>query len=193
MSKTIQEQLDDISASLIGISFTLEQIKSGQTVSHVDAPSPIAAPAIPRKVYAYLANGLLSEGVINEPNTGARIDPVVDADCPSAVAVPDPLEPSTTLYISKPRPDLKEPWIGYCIRVSRQCRGSLGRISSAGYHCKGSFDRAGGVFENYADWPKAAVAFHRPPQADGSGVWISTQGPAPQAPAADAPTEVQIS
>ena len=196
MSKTVQEQLDDISASLVGIAFTLAQIQSSTPVSHVDAPSPVAAPAIPRRVYAYLANGLLAEGVVNEPTSGARIDPVVDADCPSAVAVQDPLDASSTLYVSKPRPDLKEMWIGYCIRVSKQCKGTLGRISSAGYHASAVFEKAGGTSSDLSLWPKAAAIFHRPPVADGSGVWISTGQPSaavPVATAPDAPVEVAVS
>ena len=194
-TKTVEQRLSDIEASLIGIAFTLSSLANqpmqAPSVSKVDEHSPPAAPAIPRRVYAYQENGLLADGWAKEPVSGARIDPVVDADCPS-----DPLAPDTDLYVSKARPDLGERWIGYVIRVSAQCKGGLSRLGAAGYMAEASFAPYGGFKADGSNWPFAAVKFHRTKAGDSNAPgWISGQplpGPG-NVPRDPAPVDVPIS
>jgi len=193
---TVEQRLTNIEESLLGIAFTLQSLSRLQPpgpTSEIDKPVPLAPPAVPRRVYQYREDGILADGR-KEPVSGARIDPVVDADCPTAVAVPDPLEPGSTLYVSKARTDLNERWLGYVIRVSDQCKGGLTRLGSAGYLATQSFAPFGGFKADGSNWPQAAAQFHRRKPADATAPgWISGQPLPGTAPApAPGPTEVKI-
>ena len=161
MDADLLAMLTDISNRLKGVEAVLNV-----TAAHLEVPAP-AAPvvvAVPKRVYAYDARGLLKD-YLTGPG-GSRQDPIVDADCPSARRV------ASGKYLSLARPDLGEQFTGYCSRVSLQAGGAnlnnmLGAIMMMGmpmHEAHGGFKADGSNWPDVADnWANAA-AYQSDPQ-----------------------------
>jgi hypothetical protein len=110
-------------------------------------------PAIPKIEYKYDAQNLLIQPA---PLTvkNQRVDPIVDSFCETAVLVP------SGKFLSKPRPDLGEMFMGYCMRVClqggkdpAQFAAELGSLLTA---VGPLFAQVGGFKEDGSNWAQAA-------------------------------------
>lgn len=101
--------------------------------------------------WEYDEHGLLAKGWTM--GAFSRIDPVVDASCPTAVVLE-----KTGHVLSIPRPDLGEKFPAYAERVSRQC-GVIGTPTNIGalfISISKHFARFGGYKEDGSNWPLVA-------------------------------------
>lgn len=87
---------------------------------------------------------------------GGRIDPPIDANCPTGILV------RSGRWLSVPRPDTGEMFMGYCLRVSRQLgneQGVLNALATIQISMGPIFAKLGGQKEDGSNWAEAADMF----------------------------------
>ena len=106
----------------------------------------------PGSTWKYDTKGLLATGWTQ--GAFSRIDPVVDATCPTAVFLE-----TTKHYLSIPRPDLGETFVPYAERVSRQAGSAVVPPTNIGalfLSASKYFARFGGYKADGSNWPLVA-------------------------------------
>jgi hypothetical protein len=138
---------------LIGKKEGRKSMWAATTTTVTPPPAPVATK------YVYDADNMLisAKGVATQfhPVNGARMEPPIDADCPTGVVTPK------GRVLSRPRADLGEMFMGYCQRISGQLhpedpglviRALGGLVQSA----SPVFLKMGGYRADGSNWAEAA-------------------------------------
>lgn len=150
------EELQAFRSALAEVSMKLATLTTAfEAAGGVSLTGSATGVIAPNPLYEMDANQMLTHC---RQVGNARVDPVVGADCPNTVVLPE-----TGHVLSVPRPDLGEMFVGYCMRTADQTTGGDGKrvldtvgalfLGSAHLFAPGVYDPKG------TNWPRAADKF----------------------------------
>ena len=140
----------------------LTQMKAAALVMAQAQPNSSAAVAALAAAGKGTAPTTITASTTNGPGA-SLITPQVDAIVPSGTPHTITL-PNTGHTVSLPQPNAADPthgemFIGYCMRVSAQCHGQIGKVGQLFLGSEYLFAPLGGFKTDGTDWPVAADAF----------------------------------